>query len=434
MITEQRIREETEKIFLNKSFSVNGIGLSFKIANGEKTNEKSITFMVEEKKPLDQLDPSEIIPSSVEIDGETFVTDVVVEKNIKLMACYATESDSEIQRLRGQPNLLTPFKGGQEIIMFPSDWQPSGGGYSFFLGTLGFFAVDNIDSRLVGVTNAHVVCSKKVIASDRASETAADTYNTIESANWIVDGTPYQPGALARNGSAISTTPRPVNNIKRYTPFSLTGPNYTDIALLIMDPSFIDNTSYRIHHPTTEVDYTTHMPFASTAEIDSLLTSNPYLYSVGRTTGPKGWGASTSCKLVVTGVGVNVNVDDPEIAPSTIPFNDVVAFQYEDGSSFPINSGDSGSVVVADFSGVRKIIGVAFAGGTTTGYMCRIDRVASEMSIREWDSGYVLDESVPLTPRTQVFPITSPNAALKTYVDGTDQFFQAGTTDSSSIP
>lgn len=172
---------------------------------------------------------------------------------------------------------------------------------------------------------------------------------------WNFDSNLYQPGALSRDGlDFVLTCP----NIKRYSPFRLSGPNHTDIALVIMNPTHVDNNSYRVNHPTNETEYTTHMPFATTEELNDLLNTTPRLYSVGRTTGPKGWGDVPSCRLRVVGINAQVNVLDPEVennTPNTIPFNDTILFQYEDESDFPINSGDSGSMVFADIGGKKRL-------------------------------------------------------------------------------
>jgi hypothetical protein len=170
--------------------------------------------------------------------------------------------------------------------------------------------------------------------------------------------------------------------------------NYTDVALLIMKPSVVSSESYKIHKPTSQPEYESYMPFATTSELNNLLVSNPRLLSTGRTTGPKGWFSGSSCTLRITGVGVSTSVgyDDGSLI---LPFGDLIRFEYEDGGQNPVAGGDSGSVLVADFSGQRKIIGIVFAGNSFQGLACRIDRVSSEMQIRAWDSSYSLNTTVP---------------------------------------
>ena len=161
-----------------------------------------------------------------------------------------------------------------------------------------------------------------------------------------------------------------------------------------MKPSIVSNDSYKIHKPNNESEYNVHMPFATTSELNNLLVSNPRLLSTGRTTGPKGWSSAPSCTLRVVGIGVSSNVgyDGGELI---LPFGDLIRFEYEDGGPNPVAGGDSGSVLVADYNGQRKIIGIVFAGNSYQGLACRIDRVVSELQIRAWDSSYSLSTSVP---------------------------------------
>lgn len=423
-----KVQETIEELFLKNDYDLVGVGIC-KEKNKKKIDSECITFRVKKKKPLSELKESEKIPKTITIEGKEYITDVVEQPyEFKLLACF-TDSDPDIQRLRGNPSLLTPMKGGQEIIMFPTGWIETESGYNISVGTLGFFAVDDTDNRLVGVTNAHVVCNKKVIANDRTDEEPNETYNTIEEYEWPPNSSLYQSGALSNNGNnpLVLTCP----NIKRYSPFRLDGPNYTDIALLIMNPNHVDSDSYRVHHPIEETEYTDYMPFATTAELDDLLNTNPRVYSVGRTTGPKGWEEAPSCRLKVVGINVQLMVSDPEVQDA-IPFNDTISFQYEDGSNLPIDGGDSGSVVFAEIGGERKIIGVAFAGGGDIGFMCRIDRIADEFNLRAWDSSYVLDESTPLQPVVIKHPILDSTSDETDITVSGQTYYQVGTSDTGS--
>jgi len=63
---------------------------------------------------------------------------------------------------------------------------------------------------------------------------------------------------------------------------------------------------------------------------------------------------------------------------------------------YPVWGGDSGSVLIANFGGVWKIVGLVFAGNgqrypqspveipSTFGLACRIDHVANELGIKAW--------------------------------------------------
>ena len=133
---------------LAKGKNTNAVSIGKKEKGGIKTSEVAVCFYVEEKKNLDQLNPEELIPDEVQIDGMTYKTDVKVRREVKALTCYSS-NDPEILRLQGDPALLTPLKGGQEITEFPTGWTFDGGQFNRFLGTLGFMAVDNIDDRVV---------------------------------------------------------------------------------------------------------------------------------------------------------------------------------------------------------------------------------------------------------------------------------------------
>jgi len=106
------------------------------------------------------------------------------------------------------------------------------------------------------------------------------------------------------------------------------------------------------------------------------------VYSSGRTSGPKGPGV---CELKITGINVYT---DPGF-----PFENSISYDRINPDCVnPVRGGDSGSALVANFSGVWKIIGLVYAGScdqsTNTcfeGYACRIDDVANELSITAWD-------------------------------------------------
>ena len=280
-------------------------------------------------------------------------------------------------------NKTFPLKGGHEIIQFPTEWTQAADkkSWGISVGTLGFFAIDNTTNKVVGITNAHVVCKDEYIATSRIKSIEnTNAYNIREPILSPFDNLYYRPGAVIFYNKMIQLA---CPAIKRYSTIHKNLNNYLDAAVLSIDPAFINENSYMINKPDDQPEYTKHMLFATTSELDNLLVTNPNIYSVGRTTGPKGW---ASCILKISNIGVSVSVLKAD--GFTVSFIDTISFKYQNNSIHPIDSGDSGSVVFADFSGVRKIIGLAFAGSDYVAQFCRIDRLASEMNIRPWDSLY----------------------------------------------
>ena len=425
MLTEE-LKTELEKQFDETPDYIIGVSYGFKKTNGQKTNQKSIIYKVSKKKPLGEIPKNEIIPASIKVNGKEYVTDVVEGTKAQFFNCFVSESDPSIQRLQGVPNLLAPMRGGNEIVLMPDGWSgPTLESSGYTVGTLGFFAVDNYDDKVVGVTNSHVAVLNRVFCNERnIKDEDPNPYNTVDPRPWenILPDLEIEPKCAVWNNTNLLDASE---NIKRYMPVTAIGRNYIDCALLVMNKDtlpasatdYIDSTSYQVWQPIGEPDYPTHMPFATKQELDNLLISNPNLYSTGRTTGPKGWSPVSSCILRVTEIGVNETIGGLE---GDTYWSDTIKFQYEDGVGYPAKPGDSGSVVIADFSGVRKIVGLLFAGNETESYglFCRIDRLAAIMNIRAWDSSYVLDKSY--STKTEI--VVTPEANL----GGTPNFVQNG--------
>ena len=168
--------------------------------------------------------------------------------------------------------------------------------------------------------------------------------------------------------------------IKRASFYDLDNDNTVDAAVLSMESLLFSTTSYRFYQPTGTTDITSYFTFATTTELDNLLTSPPSrVYSVGRTTGPKGWGSTSACQLEVSAVDASANVGfDERGSTISASFNDLIRYKYVDNSNFPVAGGDSGSALFADMDDPNS--------GTHTGFACRIDNVASIMNIRAWSS------------------------------------------------
>lgn len=452
-LSSQTLKQAIKKYYDETPENVHGVAYGYKKVGGERTATLSIVFSVVKKKPREELQPNEFIPDHIMIDGERVLTDVQETPTaVPLNACYnvrdTMQMSAEIARLRGIPAALVPMRGGQQINKFPVGWDI----YNRFVsaGTLGFFAIDNTDERIVGVTNTHVVIPNYYYAGDprrfNVDATAPivsanfddlgsyPTYlpavypeaytpiNTIEPQFWAHDGLKYPLGALIPDGASGMTYHHAVRYVKRYVPYSSENNNYADAALLIMNnqrhlPSgnhFVDANSYEIQVPAG-VDALGHLPFATTNEINDLLTSLPpgetlRVYSTGRTTGPKGYCDSADSHLILVSIHQIVNLAGDYPAS----FIDCLAFELRSPSALSfaaLNGGDSGSAVLADIvtpegSVARKIIGIAFAGPSDgsglVGFACRIDKVAEALNIRAWDADYTFNRATSLSIPTPV--------------------------------
>lgn len=440
------IREQINRLYMDSGTNVKGVMFGHKYVGGVKTENIGIVFHVDKKRPISEIKPEDIIPPTIEVDGKKYLTDVVEDKStVQALTCYTNFfGEPEILKLQGNPSLLLPIKGGQEIIEYPTGWSDEGGGsWSFSAGTLGFMAVDNEDDRVVGVTNAHVACSIFLANSQRIPADILDPYNLYETRVWAFNGEYFAPGLLGRNFNSLVQLGL---SVKRYLPLfdnNSSNLNSCDVSLLSINEDYVDTDSYRIHQPSGMVPMS-HMPFATTSEIDALLTSNPKIYSTGRTTGPKGWVDSPSCRLRIDGIFVSTEVQFIQWGNiKVVNFEDMIRFRYEDNSNFPVASGDSGSALLAEIGGQMKIIGLVFAGNggqlgnpspsTHYGYACRIDRIAQEMNIRSWDSSYIPDFSQG-TASVYVKPISQGGMDDKTIVIDGKTYYNVGMTNSEEFP
>jgi hypothetical protein len=448
----EALKSQIPDLYNDTPENVHSVGLGYKFVNNQRTNEIGIVFSVYKKKPLSELNPDEILPSSVNIGGNSYTTDVIEQSTLPSgIECYSRSPlDSEINRLRGNPAFLYPIKGGQEIYQFPTGATSSVVGgqtqWSFTVGTLGFLAIDNVDNNIIGITNAHVVCNNPFLASDRIkNQETNDPYNIYEERAWPpIPSISGAPGSLCNDtstGGLFLSGPR----IKRYSSFRKTLGNTVDCAVLFLDNNIVTNQSFAIHKPSTLPQMTSKLPFATTLEIDNLLSDNNRLYSTGRTTGPKGWEETVSCRLIPYLVGASSSVS---MNSHVITFNNIVYFIYEDGGDYPIVPGDSGSAVIADIGGVLKIVGLVFAAGTNFALFCRIDEIADQMNIRAWDNSYTFNTGSPCgnpytsttgTPPTNavlsriaVCDFDDPRSAQDTVIINGITYYQAGCTKNNS--
>jgi hypothetical protein len=376
MITDN-INKKIEELYESTPDYV-GVGFGFKLINKEYTEEHAVIFTVEKKRPIEEIPEDELLPDEIEIDGVTYKTDVVEIGKVETLACDTTtlttcydwsapfNYNGTIYGLNippGNRGFIRPLKGG---ISTTSQNQ------SFSMGTLGFIAVDNAKNALVGVTNNHVVVGNAFYTALRN----VSPINEYQDNVW--QPSPWETNPANFNPSYV------VGEVVRYVPIQANVYNQVDGALITVASSSISNTESIKQYGLA---YSTPIPFATTAEIDSLLSTNPPIYSSGRTSGVKFGGL---CGLRIFGInqiipinGYNLN-DQPPKTPVT--FNRCIGFTRTSAECpFPIAGGDSGSALIASFNGVYKIIGLVFAGSTYYGYANRIDDVASQLNISAWD-------------------------------------------------
>jgi|688.fasta_scaffold01183_19 hypothetical protein len=343
-----------------------GVGYGYKIVNGEYTNEKGIIFHVEKKLPLSELSNEEILPSTVEIDNVVYKTDVFETGKIEYLVCNNSSSNPCFPTGYPPPDYATPNASLQRPFLGGSGCETPAGG-----GTVGFVAKHTATQKIVGVTNAHVMFVDTYNSISKQSLPVAWMYDSFLYGNGISQGT-YDP-----NTSIVGKTLYAKS--KKRDPFG----NFVDAALI----SLFQTDSFGAPVITSEswkqvgINIgTTPPPFATTAELDNLLADpNMEVASTGLRTGAK----QGTCGLRISAIGVNTYVSgDYYFYQNQITFT-----RIDPTCRWPCGGGDSGSAVFGKIGGVWKIIGLLWGGGgeSNTGFMSRIDYVASELGIEAWD-------------------------------------------------
>ena len=353
-----------------------------------------------------------------------------------------------------------PIKGGIAI----TSTSKQGG-----VGTMGLVCQDSASGALVGLTNNHVVIRDAFYTNQRTYNNPQNEFNLTDSSNTIQGDFVYQTGDFFAQ-PVNPGGPNEIGRVLRYVPI------YTS-ASIVANPSLtnkVDGAIFSLYCTSSNgatiinftssfqqlgLSYTSSMPFASTAEIDNLLNTNPELYSSGRTTGPKG-SPGTLCPLRILG-NASFPIQYPLQGVQTNSyFTDVIAFVKPENSAsyappsgsatvsvcaYPIFAGDSGSTLIANIGGVWKIVGLVFAGNgapynpqangfnyeiaSTVGYACRIDQVATQLGIKAWTGS-----AAPVIDQDTISYITvSGSNDTKTLTCSGSTYWQVGLTERHNI-
>lgn len=380
-MTNDKIIEITSQLNRTTTEDIVSVSYGTKTVNGKLTSEKSIVFTVKEKKPLEDIDESDRLPSTVEIDGETIKTDVI-EGEVMTQQGYAQTCDAQFYSWQGTApanrNVHRPLMGGVSM----TNWDALSG----FVGTMGFIAVDNEDNTLVAVSNNHVLVDDAFLTSERNP-------NDIRTNVFLNLCT--QPNDGANMGPNFK-----VGMVKKYEPISSN--NKSDCALMAIDDiSLIDPSVSWNQFGITGM---TQAPrFATTQEINAMLENpNQQYYISSRTTGAKGQqdtkllnyalGSSVLLGYKKQGVLTNVYMDDTfelVASGSTTPAGDLCIW--------PSAGGDSGSAVLSIVNDDFVIVGLLYGGRYTwqgdqqvgIHTLCnRIDNIVNDLNIRAWDGTF----------------------------------------------
>lgn len=379
--------------------------------------------------------------------------------------CYRGENPWVWNNILNAPTLQNPVnrqttrpvKGGISItatVKCPP-YNPGG------VGTMGLVCQDSASGALVGLTNNHVVIRDPFYTSQQNTAGVIENeYDLVDSSNTVQGNYVYQNGesSILNPGGTLE-----IGRVLRYVPLYTTSStlanntlvNNSDAAIFSLyctasgGATIINFTS---SFQQVGLSYTSSMPFASTAEINNLMNTNPELYSSGRTTGAKG-SPGTLCPLRIWSF-VNSNVNYNLQGTSTPAYmQDLIAFVKPDNSAsyapsgsgasavvcpYPAWAGDSGSTLIANIGGVWKIVGLVFAGNgapygisgpyeiaSSMGLACRIDHVASQLGIKAWTGS-----AAPVVdPNSITYVTVSGSNSTKIYNCSGSSYWQVGLTE-----
>lgn len=462
-----------------------GVGYSFKQTGGVYNGEICISFSVKEKKPLSELSEDEVLPSEIKINNElTLKTDVIQVGEISVLQCSRTTPITANQPC--EPFVLTAPTNRSAFATLVGGISITSVNTSSSVGTLGMIVQDINTNVLLGLTNNHVVIGNSIAAQFQNLNPYLG--NNFPTTNEILPNSNFtcQPGEFGyqtgnKFGQVVRYVPLVPNGTLNLTSGggsaspSLVPKNRVDGALVSIDCNRINfNQSFRFSG--FEALMPNPLPFATTAEIDNLMATNPQLYSSGRSTGPKGLG-TPGCELRLFGInqspapinGYKWHQSGGVQYGTGGSFERLIAFFKPSGNAtqphclWPCAGGDSGSMLIANFgtqaSPNFRVIGLVFAGnscpsyptatGTNNvfntnyaitpppigcglgtsytnwlGYACRIDDVANQLGIKAWTGG-----TAPLVDPNSINVITLPGLSPITATTCQNNFYyQIGTT------
>jgi hypothetical protein len=357
-----------------------------------------------------------------------------------------------------------PVKGGISITATVK-CPPYGPGSR---GTMGLVCQDSVSNALVGLTNNHVVVRDPFYTNQRTYANPQNEYDLIDSTSTIQGNYVYQTGenSILNPGGNLE-----IGRVLRYVPLytsastaaNITKINNSDAAIFSLYCTASGGAtiiSFTSSFQQVGLAYTSSMPFASTAEINNLMNTNPELYSSGRTTGAKG-SPGTLCPLRIWSLGVNSYVGYNLQGTQTLAYmQDLIAFVKPDNSAsyapsgsgapaavcpYPGWPGDSGSTLIANIGGTWKIIGLVFAGNgvpynppatglnyeiaSSIGLACRIDYIASQLGIKAWTGS-----AAPVIDHNNItYKTVSGSNDTKTLICTGSTYWQVGLTEKHNI-
>lgn len=371
------IKETIKNLYDPKKY--NYIGYGYKKIKNKKTNIKSFIFGVNKKIPENELNKDSIIPKYIFVDGLDIATDVVELSKASYLSgsnCYVCEDNSSnIFRDKQSPLKCGVSIGSMSLIISEIDTNELQASNIENVGskrsTLGYIAIDNETDKLVGVSCSHGLIDNFVIASERDQSDPVG-----EATEYFI----FQPNFIDDPNS------NEIGKIKRYYPVSSdNSTSNIDACLFTVDSSDSSLISVADSFKQLGLENETPLVFASEQEIDSLIENNSEIVKIGASSG------FIDCDSDLYGSNFIVTINN-------IEYQDCLIFNYSYTDDYPASNyicdGDSGSVIIAKFNNVYKIIGIVIAAASEPeddeevsnnyGIVCPMYKIANLLNIRPW--------------------------------------------------
>ena len=445
--------DDVAKTFAKGNTTIVSVGLGQKVSAGKVTGDSAIVIGVTEKKPIEELSSEEMIPSEITVGDTVIKIDIIQQSPVQLFSCTTCGGWSGSNSGQFTNRQFTrPLRGGITMARYQTV-------SNYSVGTLGTFVQDVASGAIVALTNNHVSIVNPTYTSGR-NLSALNVENDYDPINRIYQATEAAGGYFGSvNEVGISL---------RYAPIHMASSgfvNQVDAAIYSVNWTDIEN----VNSPSTgeyaswvpigleSVITNQNPPFATTAELDDIFNTNPDVWSSGRTSGARGKGI---CGFLRVNAG-SVNLPNVGTSLGFVGYNDIISVirpsdddstSQQPGCFNPGLQGDSGSAVYAEFGGVKKLIGLLFAGNCIIGsmpvadqgneccsgtpgvnscstvfYLCRIDKIAEQLGVEWWDAAAANQYTVKTNTMEY---ITEPGGSnFRTQICDGKTYYQAGLTN-----
>lgn len=464
MMNEQNISDFLESYFLanHEQKGIVSMSIGLKQKNNSPTTIKSVVFTVANKQK--DLPEHMKIPPYLMYKDERILTDVI-ERDIhydEQAFCHSSQTSTTLQRHRTlvsppgswPPKYNQQRRSGQSISNHSfsrREWvKNSDLTGAVRTGTLGGWAIDNQDGKLVGVSNNHVFTpgffSADVQGDNHVNYVGDELVCPAdEQAFFDSKGNIFAPGYMTKNNTTkIDNVEYRLGQVKRSWPHKFTG-NEIDAAICSLEIDLGSNgrtikRSDLVDFPNSYkpigASFKHKINWATTQEINNIQlgATGTKLFKSSRTTGAVGSpGDDTGkgCELYCDGLNFTGFV-------SGKGYKNLI--QYKGKNIDPSAGGDSGSFVFALFGSEWKVIGMHFAGGvdSKTGQdhalACRIDKVAELLDVKPWYDPirppYVINQGEDqycYTPKPTYIVVPGHKAEPVVIIDG-KRYYQTGRT------